>query len=47
MPIESNMINGQQLVELTPDFLGESRHEFVAKASSPTLGAKRYAAGLA
>lgn len=31
MPIEAEMIDGQQRVELTPDFLGESRHEFVAK----------------
>jgi len=25
------MIDGQQRVELTPDFLGESRHELVAR----------------
>lgn len=31
MPIEYKMIDGQQRVELTPDFLGESRHEFVTK----------------
>ena len=31
MPIESKMIDGQQRGELTPDFLGESRHEFVAR----------------
>jgi hypothetical protein len=31
MPNESNKIDGQQRVELTPDFLGESRHEFMAK----------------
>ena len=31
MLIDSKMINGQQGVELTPDFPGESRHEFVAK----------------
>ena len=31
MPIESKIIDGQQRVELTPDFLGESRHEFVAR----------------
>ena len=31
MPNESPTIDGQQRVELTPDFLGESRHEFVAK----------------
>ena len=31
MPNESKKIEGQQRVELTPDFLGESRHEFVAR----------------
>ena len=31
MAIEYNMIDGQQRVELTPDFLGESRQEFVAR----------------
>ena len=31
MPSESIKIEKQQPVELTPDFLGESRHEFVAK----------------
>ncbi len=31
MPIESKIIDGQERVELTPDFLGESRHEFVAR----------------
>jgi Protein of unknown function (DUF2934) len=31
MPDESQNTNGQQHVVLTPDFLGESRHEFVAK----------------
>ena len=31
MPNESQKIDGQQLVELTPDFFGESRHEFVAR----------------
>jgi hypothetical protein len=31
MPIESKLIDGQERVELTPDFLGESRHEFVAR----------------
>jgi len=31
MSIESKMIDGQQHIELTPDFLGESRHEFVAR----------------
>jgi len=31
MPNESKKIEGQQPVELTPDFLGESRHEFVAR----------------
>jgi len=30
MPDEPQKIHGQR-VELTPDFLGESRHEFVAK----------------
>ena len=31
MPNESKTIEKQQRVELTPDFLGESRHEFVAR----------------
>ena len=31
MPSESNKTKKQQRIELTPDFLGESRHEFVAK----------------
>jgi hypothetical protein len=31
MPNEAQTIDGQERVELTPDFLGESRHEFVAK----------------
>jgi hypothetical protein len=31
MPNESNKIDRQKRVELTPDFLGESHHEFVAK----------------
>ena len=31
MPSESIKIEKQQPVELTPDFLGESRHEFVAR----------------
>ena len=31
MPSESMKIEKQQPVELTPDFLGESRHEFVAR----------------
>jgi hypothetical protein len=31
MPIESQIIVGQQDVELMPDFLGGSRHEFVAR----------------
>jgi hypothetical protein len=31
MPNDSKEIEGQQRVELTPDFLGESRHEFVAR----------------
>ncbi len=31
MPSESKKIEKQQPVELTPDFLGESRHEFVAR----------------
>jgi DUF2934 family protein len=31
MPNESKNIDRQQRVELTPDFLGESRYEFVAK----------------
>ena len=31
MAKESQKIDGQQRVEFTPDFLGESRHEFVAK----------------
>ena len=31
MPNGSKQMDGQQCVELTPDFLGESRHEFVAK----------------
>ena len=31
MPNESQKIDGQRLVELTPDFFGESRHEFVAR----------------
>jgi Protein of unknown function (DUF2934) len=31
MPSESNKIEKQQRIELTPDFLGESRHEFVAR----------------
>ena len=28
---ESKKIDAKECVELTPDFLGESRHEFVAK----------------
>ena len=31
MPNEFKKNDGQQRVELTPDFSGESRHEFVAK----------------
>ncbi len=31
MPDESRPPNNQQLIELTTDFLGEDRHEFVAK----------------
>lgn len=31
MPNESTRIEGQQHVEVMPDFLGESRHDFVAK----------------
>jgi hypothetical protein len=31
MQNESQKIKGQQQVELTPDFVGESRHEFVAR----------------
>src|SRR5260370_33761337 len=31
MPSESIKIEKHQPVELTPDFLGESRHEFVAR----------------
>ena len=31
MPSESMKIEKQPPVELTPDFLGESRHEFVAR----------------
>lgn len=31
MPSESNKIEKQQRLELTPDFLGESRHEFVER----------------
>ncbi len=31
MPNESQRIDGQQRVELTPDFFGQSRHEFVAR----------------
>jgi hypothetical protein len=31
MTNESNKIDGQEDVEFTPDFLGESRHEFVAR----------------
>jgi Protein of unknown function (DUF2934) len=31
MPIESHHTDGQQHVELMPDFPGESRHEFVAR----------------
>ena len=31
MPMENRTIDGQECVELTPDFLGESRHEFVAR----------------
>ncbi|HKR83950.1 MAG TPA: DUF2934 domain-containing protein [Terriglobales bacterium] len=31
MPNESKRIEGRQPIELTPDFPGESRHEFVAK----------------
>ena len=31
IPNESKKIDGQQRVELTPDFLGESRYEFVAR----------------
>ena len=31
MPNGSRKMDGQQCVELTPDFPGESRHEFVAK----------------
>lgn len=31
MPNESTKIEKQQCVELAPDFLGESRHEFVAR----------------
>jgi Protein of unknown function (DUF2934) len=31
MPSESNKIEKQQRIELTPDFHGESHHEFVAR----------------
>ena len=31
MPNQSEKTNGHEYVELRPDFLGESRHEFVAK----------------
>ncbi len=31
MPNGRQKMDGQQCVELTPDFPGESRHEFVAK----------------
>jgi Protein of unknown function (DUF2934) len=31
MPNGSKKMDGQRCIELTPDFLGESRHEFVAK----------------
>jgi hypothetical protein len=31
MPNKRKSLNKQQLIELTPDFLGEDRHEFVAK----------------
>jgi len=31
LPIGAKRMDGQQCVELTPDFPGESRHEFVAK----------------
>ena len=31
MPEESRPLDKHQLIELTTDFLGESRHEFVAK----------------
>ncbi len=31
MPNGSKKMDGQQCVELTPDFHGESRHEFVAR----------------
>ena len=31
MPNESEETETQQRVELIPDFLGESRHEFVAR----------------
>ena len=31
MPSEPNKMENQQRIELTPDFLGESRHEFVAR----------------
>ena len=31
MPIEYKTIDGEECVELMPDFLGESRHEFVAR----------------
>ena len=31
MPNGSKKMDGQQCVELTPDYLGESRHEFVEK----------------
>ena len=31
MPSKSNKIEKQQRIELTPDFLGESRHELVAR----------------
>ena len=31
MPSESNKIEKQQRVELTPDFHGEGHHEFVAR----------------
>lgn len=31
MPNGSKRMDGQQCLELTPDFPGESRHEFVAK----------------
>ena len=47
MPNGSQKMDGPQCAELTPDFPGESRHEFVAKLALPTLGAEGHATWLA